>query len=144
MWNRKLLSSTGVDGELRIEYSQACVRARPRTSGALRHPRFELHHLLLLAAIAALLVGVFWLSTASRSGLGFEAGFHLRSLARAHRVAESDGQAIQVAHSAVRLVSILPEPLEFGNLLPIESGARKAVTTLAGSRISRAPPAQAS
>lgn len=107
-------------------------------------PQIKLHGFVVLAATAALLFGVFWLSTASRSGLGFEAGSHLRSLARAHRVAESDGRAIQVAHSAVRLVSVLPEPLEFGHLLPIESGARKAVTTLAGSPISRAPPAQAS
>ena len=133
-----------MDRELRIGASQATARARARASCAAQQARFELHHLVLLAAIAALLIGVFWLSTASRSDLGFEAGSHLRSLARAHRVAESDGQAIQVAHSAVGVISILPEALVFGDLLPIENSARKAATTLPGSRISRAPPAQAS
>jgi len=107
-------------------------------------PRVELHSFVLLAAIAALLIGVFWLSTASRTDLGFEAGSHLRSLARAHRVAESDGQAIQVTHSALRVVAVLPEQLLFERLLPIENGAPRASTTLAGSRTSRAPPAQAS
>ena len=131
-----------MDRELRIGASQATARAR--TSCAAQQPRFELHHLVLLAAIAAVLIGVFWLSTASRSDLGFEAGSHLRSLARAHRVAESDGQAIQVAHTAVGIVSTPPEPLAFGNLLPIERGARRADTSLPGLRISRAPPAPAS
>ncbi len=144
LWNRKLLSRIGVDRELRIGASQATARTRARASCAAQEPRFELHHFLLLAAIAGLLVGVFWLSTASRSDLGFEAGSHLRSLARAHRVAESDGQAIQVTHSAVRVVSVLHEQLLFERFLPIEKGAARAATTLAGSRISRAPPAQAS
>ena len=127
---------------MRIGASQATARAR--ASCAAQQARFEVHHLVLLAAIAALLIGVFWLSTASRSDLGFEAGSHLRSLARAHRVAESDGQAIQVAHSAVGVISILPERLVFGDLLPIENSTRKAAATLPGSRISRAPPVQAS
>jgi len=144
LWNRKLLSRIGVNRELRIGASQATARVRLRASCVDERPRVELHSFVLLAAIAALLIGVFWLSTASRTDLGFEAGSHLRSLARAHRVAESDGQAIQATHSALRVVAVLPEQLLFERLLPIEKGAPRASTTLAGSRTSRAPPAQAS
>lgn len=142
LWNRKLLSRIDVDKDMRIEGLPVSAAARPRAGAAARAPRFEIHHFLLLAAIAALLFGVFWLSTASRTGLGFEAGSHLRSLARAHRVAESDGPAIHVAYSAFRIVRALPEPVLLVRFLPFENGAGKAVTTLAGSRISRGPPAR--
>ncbi len=106
-------------------------------------PRFTLKHLLLLAAVAAVLIGVFSLSTASRSDLGHWAGSHLRSLARAHRLAESDGPTIQAEQSAVLPATVLAEPVLVGRLRLNEDGARKLITALAGLRISRAPPAQA-
>jgi hypothetical protein len=129
----------GVDRELSLKDTQATVRER-RASGAVQPPRFALHHVLLLAAIAALLVGVFWLSTASRSGLGFETGSHLRSLVRAHRVAESDGQIIQGSLSVILAASALPERPRLNQFLRIENGSPKPVTSVQGPRISRGPP----
>lgn len=99
------------------------------------------HRLFVLAAVVGLLLGVLWLSTASRSDLGFESGSHLRSLARAHRVADDDGRAIQVPQFTVRVISALPEPILVRQILPLETGVRKAVAALAGPMISRAPPA---
>jgi hypothetical protein len=110
--------------------------------GATNVPRFTIKHLLLLGAVAAVLIGVFSLSTASRADSGHRAGSHLRSLARAHRLAEGDGATMQVEHSAVPPATVLAEPALVGRLLPNEDGARKPVTALPGSRISRAPPAQ--
>jgi len=106
-------------------------------------PRFTLKHLLLLAAVASVLIGVFSLSTASRADLGHRVGSHLRSLARAHRLAESDGPASQCEHSAVLPATVQAEPVLIGRLLPNEDRARKPVTALAGLQTSRAPPAQA-
>jgi hypothetical protein len=108
-----------------------------------RAPQFRLRHFLLLAAVAAILIGVFSLSTASRVDLGHQAGSHLRSLARAHRLAESDGPAIQVEYSAVRPTPLVAQPVLLGRFLLTEYGVRKPIIALIGSRISRAPPAQA-
>jgi hypothetical protein len=110
---------------------------------AAHDPQFTLKHFLLLAAVAAVLIGVFSLSTASRSDLGFEAGSHLRSLARAHRLAESDGAAIHIEHFEVRQVTVSAEPVLLCRLLPDLDGVRKPVAALTGSRTSRAPPAAA-
>jgi hypothetical protein len=99
--------------------------------------------LLLLIATAALLIGVFCLSTASRSSIGIEAGSHLRSLARAHKIAEGDGQAAEFVSAAVCAIVLLLDPFATHALLPIDNGLGKAVTVAIASRISRAPPAPA-
>jgi hypothetical protein len=131
-----------VDTEFTIGGCATSTGVRSRATSAASATQFTLKHFLLFAAVAAILIGVFSLSTAARADLGFQTGAHLRSLARAHRLAESDGPAIQVEHSAVRPITVLAEPVLLGRLLPNEDGACKPVTALAGSRISRAPPAQ--
>ena len=118
-------------------------REGPRGECAAADSQFTLKHFLLLVAIAAVLVGVFSLSTASRADLGFEAGAHLRSLARAHRIADGDGPAVQIEHSAEQPVTVPAEPVLLGRLLPDLDGVRKPAIALAGTRISRAPPAVA-
>ena len=134
----------GVDTQSSVgEFRQSSRVKAPGASAAAHDPQFTMKHFLLLAAVAAVLIGVFSLSTASRSDLGFEAGSHLRSLARAHRLGESDGPAIHIEHLAVRQVTVPAEPVLLGRLLPNLDGARKPVTALAGSRTSRAPPAPA-
>lgn len=141
--NRKLLSITGVDTSLTFGGWQDGAISRPHGRAAERELRLLMRRFLLLVAVAAVLISVFSLSTASRTDLGFWAGAHLRSLARAHRVADGDGPTIQVEHAAVRPVTVLAEPELLGWFLPHRNGARKPYTSFAGSRISRAPPAVA-
>jgi hypothetical protein len=131
-----------VDTELTIGGRQASQGVGSQATSTAKAPRITFKHFLLLAAVAAVLIGVFSLSTASRADLGHRAGAHLRSLARAHRLAQSDGTAIQAENSAVLPVAVLAEPVLVGRLLPNEDGARRPVTALAGLRTSRAPPAQ--
>ena len=134
----------GVDAQSSAGEFRQTSRVEARGATAAAHvPQFTLKHFLLLAAVAAVLIGVFSLSTASRSDLGFGAGSHLRSLARAHRLGESDGPAIHIELLAVRQVTVPAEPVLLGRLLPNLDGARKPVAALAGSRTSRAPPAPA-
>jgi hypothetical protein len=102
-----------------------------------------LKHFLLLFTVSAVLISVFSLSTASRTDLGSQVGSHLRSLARAHRVADSDGPAIQSEPSPAKPGSVVAEPVLLGWFLPKLNGTRKPNTAITGSRISRAPPALA-
>jgi hypothetical protein len=131
-----------VDTELIIGGCKASHAVRSQATSSTNPPQLTLKHFLLLAAVAAVLIGVFSLSAAARADLGVQTGSHLRSLARAHRLAESEDPAIQIEHSAVRPVTVLAEPVLLGRLLPNEDGACKPVTAFGGSRISRAPPAQ--
>lgn len=140
---RELLSMTDVDIRLTIGGLKGSECAQRRATDTVHAPQFTLKHFLLLVAVVAILIGVFSLSTASRADLGHQAGSHLRSLARAHRLGESDGPANRVEHSAVRPTALVAEVVLLGRLLPTENDVRKPFTALPGSRIPRAPPARA-
>jgi hypothetical protein len=137
------MSNMGVSNSSSLGEAQVTSRERLCGEGGVADSKFTLKHLLLLAAIAAVLVGVFSLSTASRADLGHEAGAHLRSLARAHRIAHGDGPAIQIEPSAEQPITVPAEPVLLGRVLLDLDGVRKPATALAGTRISRAPPAPA-